>query len=311
MRFKVLSYVVVLGLIVCQSALAADSPGLQRISDHVYAYVDTKNASPAGNSFGANTGVVVGRDAVLVIDTLISAKEADRFIADIRKVTDKPVKFVVNTHHHLDHAWGNCQFVKLGAAIIGQENARGFLTEAKQSFAHPEKFGLTAKDLEGTELQGPTITFSDSMTIDLGNVTVELRYPGTTHTNDSITAYVPEDKVLFVGDILFNRYHPYMADCDVSRWQQVLGELQTTPAVKIIPGHGPVSEKIDLENLKTYLREFDALARTLCAGKGAEDAPVIAPELIKRLPQQERTELPILVETNLRVKYLPQPVEQK
>jgi len=311
MRFKVLSCVAVLGLIVCQSVLAADAPGLQRISEHVYAYVDAKNASPAGNSFGANTGVVIGRDAVLVIDTLISAKEADRFIADIRKITDKPVKFVVNTHYHLDHAWGNCQFAKLGAAIIAHENARLHLAEVKQELAHSEDSGLTAKDLEGTELQGPTITFPDSMTVDLGNVTVELRYPGISHTNDSITAYVPEDKVLFVGDILFNRYHPYMADCDVSRWQQVLDELQTTPAVKIIPGHGPVSEKIDLENLKIYLGEFDALARTLSAGKRPEDAPVIAQELIKRLPQQDRTELPMLVEANLRLKYLPQPAEQK
>jgi len=311
MRFKVLSCVLISGLIVCQSVLAGNPPGLQRISEHVYSYVDVTNASAAGNSFGANAGVVVGRDAVLVIDSLISAKEADRFIADIRKVTDKPLKYLVNTHYHLDHSWGNCQFVKAGAAVISHENARSCLPEAKEALAHPEKFGVTAKDLEGTELQGPTITFSDSMTVNLGDVTVELRYPGTTHTNDSVTAYVPEDKVLFVGDILFSRYHPFLADGDLSIWQQALGELANTPAEKIIPGHGPISGKSDLETMKIYLREFDALARTLCEGKRPEDAPAIAQELINRLPQQERTELPGLVELNLRLKYLPQPADQK
>ncbi|MFH0824679.1 MAG: MBL fold metallo-hydrolase [Pseudomonadota bacterium] len=177
MRFKVLPIIVVLCLAVCSAVLADETPGLQRISEHVYAYVDTKNASPA-KSFGANTGLVVGRDAALVIDTLVSAKEADRFLADIRKVTDKPVKFVVNTHYHLDHAWGNCQFAKLGAVVIGHENARPHMAESAKALAHPEGFGLTAKDVEGTTLSEPIVTFADSKIIDLGDVTVELRYPG-------------------------------------------------------------------------------------------------------------------------------------
>ncbi len=304
MRFKVLPCIVGLCLVLSSFALAGDNPALQRISAHVHAYVDTKNASPAG-SFGSNAGLVVGRDAALVIDTLISAKDADRFLADIRKVTDKPVKYVVNTHHHLDHAWGNCQFVKLGAAVIAHQNALSHAPEDATALAHPEQYGLTAKDLEGTTLQGPTTTFTDTKTIDLGDVTVELHYPGPTHTNDSITVYVPQDKVIFLGDILFSHYHPFLAEGDLTHWQQVLGELEQTPATKIIPGHGPVSSKADLQDMKTYLREFDIQAKTLCAGKVAADAPAIAQELIKRLPQQQRTELPMLVESNLRLKYLP------
>ncbi len=174
MRRKVLSFIVILCLFVFSSVFAAEAPALQQISDHVYAYCDTKGASPSC-SYGANTGLVVGRDAALVIDTLISAKEADRLLADIRKVTDKPLKYAVNTHHHLDHAWGNCRFVKLGAAVVGHENALSHATENEHALAHPEEHGLTAKDMEGTTLQGPTITFKDSMKIDLGDVTVELR----------------------------------------------------------------------------------------------------------------------------------------
>ena len=308
MRFRSLPCAVVLCMIVCSTVLAADTPGLQRISDHVYGYVGVKNPSPA-KSFGANTGLVVGKDAALVIDTLISAKEARRFLSDIQKITDKPVKYVVNTHHHLDHAWGNCEFVKHGATVIGQKNALSHLAEDAKALAHPENFGLTAQDLQGTTLQGPTITFTDAMTIDLGGVTVELTYLGPTHSDDSITAYVPQDKVLFVGDALFTGYHPFLAEGDLANWQQVLTKLLQTPADKIIPGHGPVSGKTDLENMAVYLREFDALARTLCAGKSPNDAPAIAQELIKRLPGNEGKEqpalLPTMVEFNLRLKYLP------
>ena len=306
MRFKVFLCMVALCLAVCSSVVAGNMPALQQISEHTYAQVDTKDATPAG-SFGSNAGLVVGRDAALVIDTFISAKEADGFLANIRKVTDKPLKYVVNTHHHLDHTWGNCVFAKLGAVVIAQENALAHKSEDAHTFAHPKAQGLTRKDLEGTTLQDPTITFKDSMKIDLGGVTVELTYPGPTHTDDSILVYVVQDKVLFTGDILFTHYHPYVADGDIPRWQQVVGELEQSPATKIIPGHGPVSSKADLEAMKTYLREFDTQAKALCAGKAANDAPAVAKELIARLPQQQRIELPVLVEFNLRLKYLPRP----
>ncbi len=310
LRPQVLRFAVVLVLALCSPLLAGDAQSLQKISDHVYGYVDIKNASPA-TGFGANGSLVVGRDAALVIDTLISARAADRFMADIRKITDKPVKYVVNTHYHLDHAWGNSQFAKQGSVVISHDNTRKDMPQSAQALAHPEQFGLTPKDVEGTTLQAPVITFSDSLTIDLGDVTAELRYPGPTHTDDSIMAYVPQDKVLFLGDILFTRYHPFLAEGDIVHWQEVLTELENTPAQKIIPGHGPVSDKADLQDMKIYLREFDAQAKALCAGKKAEDAPTIAQELMKRLPQQQRTEMPALVEMNLRAKYLAQPEAKK
>lgn len=310
LRSQVSRFAVVLVLALCSPLLAGDAPGLQKISDHVYGYVDIKNAAPA-TGFGANGSLVVGRDAALVIDTLVSAKEGDRFLSDIRKITDKPVKYVVNTHYHLDHAWGNSQFARQGAVVISHDNTRKAMPQAAQALAHPEQFGLTPKDLEGTTLQGQAITFADSLTIDLGDVTVELRYPGPTHTDDSIMAYVPQDKVLFLGDMLFTGYHPFLAEGDIVHWQEVLTGLEQTPAEKIVPGHGPVSNKADLQNMKTYLREFDAQAKALCAGKKAEDAPTIAQELMKRLPQQRRTELPALVEMNLRAKYLAQPEAKK
>ena len=100
---------------------AADK--LTPVAENVYAYVDTKAASPK-NSFGVNAGVIIGKDGIVVVDTMISAKEAKRFIKDIRTISRKPIKYVVNTHYHLDHAFGNSEFAKVGAVIVAQENAK-------------------------------------------------------------------------------------------------------------------------------------------------------------------------------------------
>jgi cyclase len=285
--------------------LAEDSNGLTKLSEHVYAAVDFKNASPAANSFGVNTGVVIGNDAVLVIDTRISAKDARKFLADIKKVTDKPIKYIVNTHYHLDHSWGNCEFVKLGAVVIGHENGRLAAPKSKDAMSHPEYFGMAPDALDGTTVSPPTITFKDAMLIDLGGVTVSLSYLGHSHTDDSITAFVNEDGVLFAGDILFTRYHPFMADADVQGWLKALAKLETTPAKIIVPGHGPLSTTADIKDLEVYLTQFDKQARALCAGKSLDDAPAIAQEMLKVLPDQKRTELVNGIENNLRTKYLP------
>ena len=296
----------ILAFFIAAPSSAQEVRSLQRLSDHVYAYVGVLNPSPSANSFGANTGVVVGADAVLVVDTLVSAKEAEKLRADVSKITNKPVKYVVNTHYHLDHAWGNSVFVKDGAVVIGHENSRLAAPRSEYGLAHAGKFGLTPQDMEGTVLKFPTVTFQDTIRVDLGGgVAVELAFPGATHTNGSITAYVPSDRVLFTGDILFTKYHPYLGEGDIPSWTRVLTELEKTPAAIIVPGHGPLSTPADIKSMKVYLREFDARAKRLCGGKKQEDAPAIAAELLKQLPDQGRTGLEAMVESNLREKYLP------
>ena len=151
----------------------------------------------------------------------------------------------------------------------------------------------------------PTITFKDTLSVDLGGVTVSLSYLGPAHTNDSIIALVDQDGVLFAGDILFTRYHPFLSDADVMGWLKVLSKLETTTAKIIVPGHGPVSTVADIKDLEIYLTQFDKQAKVLCAGKTQDDAPAIAQEMLKTLPDQKRTELVMGVENNLLTKYLP------
>lgn len=280
------SYVVLLVVGLCAAARGEEVATLQRLSDHVYALAGATQASPSANSYGANVGVVVGRDAVLVIDTLISAKHAQRLAEAIRQVSDKPVKYVVNTHYHVDHVLGNCVFTKQGAVILAHDSTRLDMPEVAERLAHPESLAMTAQDLEGTAVSAPTVTFAQDMRIDLGDVTVELSYPGPTHTSGSITAYVPQDKVLFAGDILFTRYHPHLGEGDLANWQKVLAEMEKTPAKKIVPGHGPLSSVADLRDMRAYLSEFDAQAKALCAGKTAADAPALQKYWLRGFPRR-------------------------
>lgn len=273
---------------------------LTKIADNVYSYVGQKDGSPA-HSFAANAGIVIGTDAVLVVDTLVSAKEGARFLADIRKVTDKPVKYVVNTHTHLDHAFGNCVFARLGATVISHTADLDFLKQAGEStLKNIGNFGLKPEDMAGTEIVLPTLTFSDRMQINLGNETVELIRVAPSHTGGSIVVSMPAKKLLFAGDILFTDFHPFLADGDISGWVTTIDALLAMDVEKIIPGHGPLSAKKDLRDMKEYLLQFDKKARELAAT--SKDADFIAAELKKSLPQRSMADW--MIGYNVKSRYL-------
>ncbi|CQR70676.1 Carbapenem-hydrolyzing beta-lactamase BlaB-1 precursor [Sporomusa ovata DSM 2662] len=274
--------------------------GLTKIADNVYCYVDTKPMVPQ-NSFAANTGVIIGQDGIVVIDTLMSAKEAQRLINDIRALSDKPIKYVVTTHYHADHVLGSSELVKLGATIISQDIDKNNLKKAGPTMLQyvQNSCGLTEKDLEGTTIAYPTLTFNEQMEIDLGDQTIKLIYPGPSHTNGSILVYLPGKKILFTGDILFTGYHPYIADGNIPSWLTVLDYIQKMDVDQIIPGHGPISGKKDIADMKEYLGIFDKNAKKLCAK--STDIEYIFSELKKVLPQRDSE---MMIKENLRVKYL-------
>jgi glyoxylase-like metal-dependent hydrolase (beta-lactamase superfamily II) len=274
--------------------------GLVKIADGVYSYVDAKGGLPA-NSFGANAGIIVGRDSIAVVDTLISAKLARRFVSDIRAVSDKPIRYVINTHSHLDHTFGNSELAKTGAILISSENCRINMKKNSEAvLKNTAAYGLTAQDMEGTAIAYPTVMFADRMSLDLGDMRVELISVAESHTDDSLIVYVPGVKTLFAGDILFTGYHPYLADGDIPAWGKSLDAIKAMDVEKIIPGHGPVSTKKDLDDMKSYLTLFDAKARELAAK--TNNADVILDGLKKALPA--RPEGAMLIMGNIKGKYL-------
>ena len=296
--FRILVFVFVSFLLFSQIAIAAEK--LTKTADGVYSYVDTKKSSPQ-NSFGANAGIIIGKDGIVVVDTLISSKEAKRFIRDIRAISKKPIKYVVNTHYHLDHTFGNSDFRRLGAVIISHMNDnKNMRTSSEVALKNAKGYGLTEKDMKGTKIAYPVLTFNNRIEIDLGNQKIELIYIGPSHTDGSILVYLPEKKILFAGDILFTNYHPFIADGNIEEWVKALDYIMTMDVEKIIPGHGPISSKQDIEDMKNYLIAFDIKAKELAAK--SNDVEYIVAEIKKSLPP--RPEGDNLIPWNIQMKYL-------
>ncbi len=299
-RLPILALALGLFFLFHQAGHAAE--GLTKVTGSIYAYADVKKASPQ-NSFGANAGVIIGQDFLVAVDSLISSREAKRFIKDIKKISKKPIKFLIDTHYHLDHSLGNSEFAQLGAIIIAQENDQKNMQKAGEGMLHYAKqSGLSDQDLQGTKLAYPTLTFSDRVTLNLGNNQVELLFIGPSHTTGSVLVFIPQEKVLFTGDLLFTDCHPFLGDANIAGWIKVLDYIMTMDVDKIIPGHGPVSSKKDVADLKNYLLIFDQKAKELTAQ--SKDLPFIAAEMKKALPP--RSQLDFLIGRNIQLKYLPQ-----
>ncbi len=290
--------IVIIAFLVAPSVSAGS--GLTKIADGVYSYVDSMDPSPA-HSFGANAGIIIGKDGIVVVDTLISAKEAQRFIKDIRAVSDKPLRYVVDTHDHLDHVLGNSEFAKLGAAIIAQAGTKAAMVKNGDGLLQRAKyFGLSDEAMSGTTVVVPSLTFSDAMEIDLGDRKIEVIHAGPSHTNGSSIVYVPDSKTLFAGDVLFTNYHPNMRDGDIQGWIKALDLIASMDVMNIIPGHGPLSTKKDVVDMKNYSIAFDAKAKELL-GKSS-DPEYIASELKKALPARQYFD--IFIVSNVKALYL-------
>ncbi|MBF0437815.1 MAG: MBL fold metallo-hydrolase [Magnetococcales bacterium] len=296
MKIKIEVFTLLVTLFFVQTAFAE----LSKLADNVYTYVDVKDASPA-HSFAANAGIIIGRDGVMVVDTLISAKEGKRFLSDIRKITKKPIKYVINTHAHLDHAFGNSVFAKQGATVISHETERTTLaTKGVEILNSVGNYGLKPEDMAGTKIVVPTMAFSEKLLIDLGDVEIQLIRFAPSHTAGSVVVYLPKHKLLFAGDILFTDFHPFLADGDFNGWSKTIDSLLAMDVERIIPGHGPLSSKKDLQEMQAYLTLFDTTARELVAQN--MDAEAMTAELVKRLPKRTLAEW--MIGYNLKARYL-------
>lgn len=274
--------------------------GLTKITDNVYAYVDIKKPS-AASCFGANAGIIIGRDGIVVVDTLLSAEKAKRFLKDVRAISKRPIKYVIDTHYHLDHAFGNSEFAKQGGIIIAHENDKQNLRKnGDATLKNIKSFGISEKEMRGTKIALPSLTYERRMVIDLGDQKVELQHLGPAHTSGDTIVYLPDKKVLFAGDVLFTNYHPFMAEGDLESWAKVLDGILAMDVDIIIPGHGPLSTKQEIAAMKAYLVLFDNKARELCAQ--SSNFEYVYSELMKVLPVKESSDF--LVGANIRARYL-------
>ena len=212
--------------------------------------------SPSNQNFISNAAFVVTPAGVVVIDALGSPALATRLLAEIRKVTDQPVTHVLVTHYHADHIYGLQTFKDQGAKIIAHQAARGYLySETARLRLEVSRNELAPWINAQTHLVDADEWIDSDTTLTIGGMVFQLKPVGPSHTPEDIAVYLPAQKVLFAGDLVFRSRIPYVGQADSRHWIVALDSLLGFDTAVIVPGHGPLSREArkDMQLTRDYL----------------------------------------------------------
>jgi glyoxylase-like metal-dependent hydrolase (beta-lactamase superfamily II) len=215
-----------------EADLAEKKITFSRLSEHAYAFI--AEGDP-------NTGIVVGDNAVMVIDAQATPKRAQTVIEYVRTVTDKPIRYVVLSHYHAAHVLGASGY---GAQhIICSEATRELIVECGQQDYKSERqrrprLFQAAETIPG--LTWPTMTFGNRLTVWLGKLQVEIVHAGRGHTKGDTVVWLPDERTLFSGDLVERGVLPYCGDAHYKDWPQTLHRLRDLRPLALVPGCGDV-----------------------------------------------------------------------
>jgi glyoxylase-like metal-dependent hydrolase (beta-lactamase superfamily II) len=241
-----------------------------------------------------NNGWIIFEDYVVVIDANFPSG-AKVVLPKIRALTEKPIRFAFDTHHHGDHAYGNQIWHEAGAIPVAHVGA---VEEMKKYEPHtfgdplPGRWEEAAKnraDVAQSRLKVPSLLFKKDLFFDDGKIRVELLHFGVAHTRGDGFAWLPKEKILFTGDACVNGPYNYAGDGDIGAWIETLRAVQTLGPKVICPGHGPLGGPEVLEDqIQFFTRVREEASALRAAGKTPAEAKDSVEQVIERLRSTPR-----------------------
>ncbi|WP_212756973.1 MBL fold metallo-hydrolase [Usitatibacter rugosus] len=243
-------------------AIAADpripEPRILQLSERVYVlHGPLQHANPSNQGYMINATVIVGDKGVILVDSGGSHAVGLHLATYVRRITPKPVNYVVNTHHHGDHYLGNTAFA--GATVISSETCRKLVAETGHEWLDLMERDVGHK-LPGTKPRAADIAYPakarTEMRID--GVRIVFWVPGGSHTAGDLVVSLPDEKIVIAGDVLVNGVVPTFQDGFVRSWIGTLDEMLTLGATRFVPGHGDVMTSEEVTGLRDAIARFYA-----------------------------------------------------
>ena len=230
------------------------STTVQKVSENIYVLTD--------KDMEMNSTLIIGKKDCILVDTRQNISLAKESQSAVKSITNKPIKYLINTHYHGDHTFGNQMFIEV-QDIIGHKNTRATLLETGEQHKDlfRDFFGVSGTD--EVVITPPTLTFEKELSLQFDNETINIFHTNNAHSDTDCYIYIPEQKLLITGDLFNNQIIGFTGDpqSSLSGWIKAIQEMAELDIKTVIPGHGPFGKKEDLIVYRQYFEKLQTVAK--------------------------------------------------